>query len=635
MALLAVLGVVAVGRDDRPPSDPDRFYHLAISRLWSTVGAVPRAVPQIEDLSWSTNFPEKEFGFHALTALGWHAGGEGGVAAVGMGLTALALCFLYWALRQRLTPAVAVAVIAAVCLADDAFFFRLKMLRPHVLAVAAFCAAAAAVLRRSPRTSALAGATFALSYHAWYMPMALWGLSLVLGFRRDFRLVKTAVAGIAGLVAGTVLNPYFPLNVATGLKSMRIALGAVLPDAGNEIVAPAFGVLAAAHAAPLVLGALGAAWLVWRSRQAFDARALAIVGVCVVFWGLAFKQPRAIEYAVPGSALVVGLALAGFSAGRQAWGAGLLGLFAVAHAPSVWTPPKPDHVMQYLNAAGRNIEAARALIPGTKVINCGFAEGAPLLYLRPDLRFVDLSDPILLALEKPELSQARTKLRQATVSDVRALFESTFRAQAAVCGDPLGTRALEEDPDFVRLSPEGILQHVPEEGPAVFDYRPRAVSAVAMDVGPTEALDSPEHRSRLVPPDAGYARATFTSSQSTLTLDAGSEGVGSCTWVRPVFDGQAEGAMWLQFGGGPWLRVFRHGVPVTQAMPLSKRGSPALAWVKVEGAMGALDVAVCGAPRSSFRAVRALAWSPEALAQTCRERGTSVALGENCFLVKP
>src|SRR5687768_5793418 len=55
-------------------TDPDRFYHLGLSRLIAASG-LPEVLPQVEDLGWGRYFPDKEFLFHALTGTASAAGG--------------------------------------------------------------------------------------------------------------------------------------------------------------------------------------------------------------------------------------------------------------------------------------------------------------------------------------------------------------------------------------------------------------------------------------------------------------------------------------------------------------------------------------------------------------------------------
>src|SRR5205807_469729 len=61
--------------------DPDRQYHLAISRDTVARGLL-RTVPQVVGLDWDKAFEEKEFLYHQLTALGYRLGGEAGTDAV-------------------------------------------------------------------------------------------------------------------------------------------------------------------------------------------------------------------------------------------------------------------------------------------------------------------------------------------------------------------------------------------------------------------------------------------------------------------------------------------------------------------------------------------------------------------------
>src|SRR4051794_35267116 len=56
-------------------SDPDRYYHIAVSREISERGVI-HTLPQVEGLRWNEYFPDKEFLYHAVTGSAYRLGGE-------------------------------------------------------------------------------------------------------------------------------------------------------------------------------------------------------------------------------------------------------------------------------------------------------------------------------------------------------------------------------------------------------------------------------------------------------------------------------------------------------------------------------------------------------------------------------
>jgi hypothetical protein len=147
-------------------ADPDRYYHLALSRLIAEQGWIPKSLPQVEDLGWGNYFPDKEFLFHVLTGAAWSGGGSAAVLAL-VPLIGIALVLAVHSELDRILkplPAALISIVGSV--ATCGLLFRLVLLRPHLLAMLAFCLLVLAVLRERPRLAGLAAAAFALGYHA-------------------------------------------------------------------------------------------------------------------------------------------------------------------------------------------------------------------------------------------------------------------------------------------------------------------------------------------------------------------------------------------------------------------------------------------------------------------------------------
>jgi hypothetical protein len=64
-----VLALVLRAVDPAPSTDPERWYHYAVSRAW--MEGMPHALPAAEGVGWDAAFPEREVLFHAATAAGY------------------------------------------------------------------------------------------------------------------------------------------------------------------------------------------------------------------------------------------------------------------------------------------------------------------------------------------------------------------------------------------------------------------------------------------------------------------------------------------------------------------------------------------------------------------------------------
>src|ERR1700682_2440562 len=315
LGLLVASDRVATG------SNPDQWFHFAISRM-SQQGLV-RTLPQAEDLGWGVGFPEKEFLFHRLTALAYGMGGENAVVLACRAVSVASLVLLYWLARRTAGRVVAGASVAGLVVANPYLLFRLGMVRPHVLAIFLLLAIAAALLLRSRFLGFAAGATFALAYHAVYLPAVLaLAFGIVALYRRatpgepDDGAFAASALVLAGLACGVVANPYFPANVTMGLEHLGFAFSASasLPGVhvGAEVLPMAPGKYLRFFGVALLAAIASAVWLrrdAAGGEQPWNRAVLTVAALFLV--GAGPRAVRATEYGLPLLSRAVAAALRG------------------------------------------------------------------------------------------------------------------------------------------------------------------------------------------------------------------------------------------------------------------------------------------------------------------------------------
>jgi hypothetical protein len=435
-------------------NDPDRYYHLGLSALIGQQGLL-RVVPQVEDLGWGRYFPDKEFLFHAATGFAhWLAGPDGVMLVVP--LAGLATAFvLYRGLLRVLSPGRAAAWLLAAFLLSPVLLFRMTMLRPHLFAVLFFCLLVVALLRGRGWLAALAAAGFALSYHALYMPLIAIGLACLLPMHEGRRWRGAAVWALAGLVCGTVLNPYFPSTLVMSWLHLKLALGigAAPGLRSGEEVQPISLLESVFYFGFLLVALAGAAILLWRRRLAptrENAGLWFLFLLSLAFTALSLKNSRATEYATPCGLLLVGYCLARIDEDRRdRWLLGAIGTLALVQGPAsfiyyqdCWLRPQGGDTPAYL--------AAVQLLPpeaaGKKVFNCQWEAGSYLLFARPDLRFVDLLEPAMLWNADPGKYVLRLRLIYGLEPDPRRVLREVFHADYVLCGTPAMNAQMAADP---------------------------------------------------------------------------------------------------------------------------------------------------------------------------------------------
>jgi hypothetical protein len=439
-------------------SDPDRYYHLGLSRIIAERG-FPRTLPQVEDLNWGAYFPDKEFLFHVVSGSAWKLGGSTAVLAlVPLIGIAIAAC-LYSELSRRLKPAPSALIVALGMLGTAGFMFRLSLLRPHILAILVFCLLLTAILRDRPRLAALAAAAFALSYHAFYVVgiviMAAWLVRAQAGFPR-----RAWTWCAAGLVVGLVVNPYFPSNLGMGLFHLRLALGLdSLPamEKSPEVFQPGMALLFLGYGflpISLAITAL-ACWFRRPGPSPERSGLLFLFLVTAVFTILGFKSLRAMEYGVPAGILLVGYATLVFG---WRWAlAPMLGALLACQAyvglqfySQMWRAEPSTAFAAYEHALRQVPAGGRA----AKVFNCEWEAGSLILMARPDLRFVDLLEPAFLWSASHNKYMARRGLVQGAFANPREILRDAFDADYVLCSNPSLIRQMERLPSDFQEVPD-------------------------------------------------------------------------------------------------------------------------------------------------------------------------------------
>jgi hypothetical protein len=438
-------------------ADPDRYYHLALSRLIVEHGWIPKSLPQVEDLGWGHYFPDKEFLFHLLTGAAWSAGGANAVLALVPMIGLLLLLLVHHELEHTLKPLPAALIAIVGSLGTAALLFRLSLLRPHLLAMLTFLLLVLAILRKRPRLAGVAAVAFALSYHAYYLPAIVAGVAWLL--RRQPGMAPLGWAWVlGGTCLGVLVNPYFPSNLLMSLLHLRLALeGETAPhsQAGQELFDPTFLQMLSAYGFVFVT-LVFVALLAWKRRPApSEGRThLAFLWLlCALFTMLATKSLRAMEYGAPCGLLLMGYALRELPLkhGLALLLGGLLacqGWMDFRFYHQAWVQRPQSNLPLYAEKLSQ-IPSGR----NAKVFNCEWEAGAFILFARPDLRFVDLLEPTFLWEASPERYQARRGLLAGAFARPRMMLRGAFAADYVLCRDGPLVRQMDAQPEDFSAAP--------------------------------------------------------------------------------------------------------------------------------------------------------------------------------------
>lgn len=616
--------------------DPDRYYHLAISRASAASGLPLRSFPQVEDLGWGAAYADKEFLFHVLTTLAYRWGGESAVLTRVEPLLACAFVVALFALVRRHAPAPVAAFSVLFVLASSRLLVRLSLLRPALLAMVLFVALLWALVERRRWVALVAGALFALAYHALYVPLGVIGLAGAVEWLRGNRSLRVAGLGAIGVALGVVANPYFPSNVVMGVQHIRVALGqdeATLAY-GLELVPVRSDAFVVEFGAYLALVA-AAVVVAFRARDRGEASAadrpfptflFALLGT-LGFLVLLAISPRALEYLAPFAALLLATSWREAASPRLAFA-----LFAAVGAFQVRGLVKIAR--HDTNARPPLFDAAAAAIPidsKGKVLNCDWWFSPYVLHQHASARVVDVLDPSFLFAAAPRAFDDRRRLCTIGVADPFAIARLEFHADYVATLDKAFIAQLDADPDFARAYPP------PQVGSemTVFEVRDRRPAPLVLgyELAPVDADGAPPNDDGAWSPvrngqaesaDHEDRRSSFADLYAELdarhALAPDAKIV--CASLRPSASElrRRVGARWLGIGEAGRARIWLNGrayYETTQA-PAKPRVVNRLVPLPTElGPDDRIEAVVCAPAEARALGASLSLWTDEELDRAC------------------
>lgn len=634
--------------------DPDRYYHIEVSRLTAESGHLfLRSLPQVEDLGWGSDFVDKEFLFHVFTTLGFRVGGEAGVEYTSFLFVMLSLLVFYAYATSRISIPAA-AAISVLVFSNPFLAARLPLLRPHTLAVLTFLLLNVTVLLRKPRLTGVACFLFVLSYHAFYVPMGCMLAVFVLSFldepgeMRSWR--RLSFLGLFGSVAGVLANPYFPGNVALALIHARIpelmqtdlkaaTFGEELFPVRADLHLRLFnGPLLAVFLAFFVLGVdiaqRSAAAKATRVRLAY------LLSVALFFLAVSFQIARAGEYLVPACGLILVVIVERWGQYRKPLAAAL-GIAAVAQTAFMLNMLKANIRTSSDDRVRETFKAIAALPPeakGAKVFNCEWDRAPYLFYSRPDLRFVDILDPSLLYFANVGAYRSREELHNGTAADAYGLIHYAFKADYVLCGDPGINAQLRTDPGFQQIYPTVFSVAQSPIVLSVFRVLPDPVPNYVRKVLISEPLTADEAMLATVHPPKGRISGKELELEKSpylnlaallLKRDKAGENI-HCAFFSPLESEvtRLEGAVYLGLGGGQGLKVWRND----RAVFTTRAGFPTDHMIQTLIPLheplrrgDRIDVLACSATASPFWGIALSFWNKRDLAGICRTKSAALA----------
>ncbi|HUP25197.1 MAG TPA: hypothetical protein VNB06_19945 [Thermoanaerobaculia bacterium] len=219
--------------------DTDSYFHLFVGRIFRELGVVDE-FPWTRFSVYRDGFGDKEVLFHLLLAPFAGDGGSTGGGRLALALLLGGIAAMLAGLGQRAVGAWAALAPVVVFFGSIDFLGRAVRLRPELLALMLFLAAAWCAAERRHRLLGLVAFTFALAYTGFHALVVLCGLWFAWSWfferRRCWLLLLYPVLG-TGLAL--LVHPHFPHNlVVWKVQNVDFFLIASQLDVSTENRAP-------------------------------------------------------------------------------------------------------------------------------------------------------------------------------------------------------------------------------------------------------------------------------------------------------------------------------------------------------------------------------------------------------------
>lgn len=636
--------------DTSAKTEPDTRFYIGLARQTSQTGLI-RSLPQAENIGWASHFPETRFLFIQLATLMYRLGGEKAIFALTPFLSFLILLCLFIILRTFVSRSIALMLILCTILCVPVFASRLAIFRPYLLAASFFLVILYGIINSKPHLSMIGTLLFALSYHALYIPLFIIAFCIAFGVicrsvnqGSGERWFKSVLFMIAGLLLGIVLNPYFPENLSLALDSLSFAVAAsdIPPyDQALEMQAQSFPSFLQTHLFPLFCFVAGALHLLGsmaekRNLLAFlkekDSQSIFFLFFFGLgLWVLTAYCPRGREYAVLVTLVFLGPVFRSLKSKKTLYPATLLlmvvwtGFSAVAaYRKADTTPFKPELVFEAIDHIPKAAE-------GKKVFNCEWYVPSLLYYRRPDLRFVDISDPTWLKNTSPALFSLRNQLAEGKIAYPYGVIHYAFASDYVLCNRVPIVLQLEKDPHFRRLYPSQEIVDKSFTEPLFFVYEvtPHAITNLAFNFETQQK--EPGHWKALPRPTdlpknqwSPYINLNLADEKSihTTTEMTTQE---KCVTVRPTQDELThhQGASILGLGGGERIDLSWNKRQLFSSRTRPSKPNWLQILVPLPGKLlpnDELEARVCSRMNSPLFGFALSFWTQDELENTCRHK---------------
>ena len=305
-----IAGMAAIQFATSNLPDNDGFYHIKLAWLMRTQGLKPEFPWLPLSILNEREFYDHHFLFHV--ALIPFTFGDLLVGAKWAAVTFSALAFLaIWYLFHRQNVPAAWLWALALLGVSEAFLYRMSITRAQSLSLGVLALGLAWMLEGKYKHLAVLSFFYVWMYDAFPLILALAGVQVVSVYLIERRVDVRPLTWVGvGILAGLIINPYFPANLIFTYHHLLPKLAdATSVSVGNEWYPYDTGQLLE-NSLPALAAFAGGAIALGLSGKKMDARTATAFLLALLFGLMLFKARRFIEYFPPFALIFAAFAFA-------------------------------------------------------------------------------------------------------------------------------------------------------------------------------------------------------------------------------------------------------------------------------------------------------------------------------------
>lgn len=309
------MAIVQFATPDMP--DNDGFYHIKLAWLMRTEGLKP-------DFPWlplsilnEAEFYDHHFLFHVALIPFTYGNLRLGAKWAAVFFSAISFLAVWYLFHRQKVPFSWLWALALLGI-SDAFLYRMSITRAQSLSLAVLALGLAWILEGKYKHLAVLSFLYVWFYDAFPLIIAVAGLHFlaVLLMERRFEFRPLLWTGV-GIVAGLIINPYFPNNlIFTWHHLLPKLTDATSVSVGNEWY-PYDTAQLLKNSLPALIAFISGAFALGLSGRKMDVRTTTSFLIALLFGLMLFKARRFVEYFPPFSLIFAAFAWSPLFLDRQ------------------------------------------------------------------------------------------------------------------------------------------------------------------------------------------------------------------------------------------------------------------------------------------------------------------------------